>query len=131
MHSLTGHDKVEEIHTFVGDWATIHIEGIGRLVGRDDTRVIDILAAYRVGEIRRVLDRCRSIHCKVLITPPAHAARLRVHELLPSEMRAPDLLERAPRAPNVSGQCKAFFPPVERRERRETATVRWPVSFYL
>ena len=32
---------------------------------------------------------------------------------------------------HVSGHYKAFFPPVERRERTETATVRWPLSFYL
>lgn len=59
LRSLVGHDKVEEIRAFVGDWATIHIEGIARLAARDDARGIDILAAYRVGEIRRVLDHFR------------------------------------------------------------------------
>ena len=32
---------------------------------------------------------------------------------------------------SVSGHCKAFFPPVERRERRETVTLRWLLFFYL
>jgi hypothetical protein len=59
LHSLAGHDKVEEIRTFVGEWQTLHIEGITRLAARDDACVIDILAVYRVGEIRRVLDGFR------------------------------------------------------------------------
>src|SRR2546427_12304556 len=40
------------------------------------------------------------------------------------------LLCAAGRSP-VSGHHKAFFPLRERRERRETATWRWPLSFYL
>ena len=59
LRSLAGHDKVEEIRTFVGEWQTIHSEGITRLAARDEARVIDVLAAYRIGEIRRVLDRFR------------------------------------------------------------------------
>jgi hypothetical protein len=35
------------------------------------------------------------------------------------------------RSIEVSGYCKAFFPLVERGEKRETATRRWPLSFYL
>jgi hypothetical protein len=48
--------KVEDVRTVVGEWATIATEGVQRLAARDTAERIDILAAYRVGEIRRVLD---------------------------------------------------------------------------
>ena len=41
--------------TFVGAWRTLHAEGIAKLAAGEDARSIDILASYRVGEIRRVL----------------------------------------------------------------------------
>jgi hypothetical protein len=37
----------------------MHTEGIARLAAHPDTKTVDILAAYRVGEIRRVLDKFR------------------------------------------------------------------------
>jgi predicted nucleotide-binding protein len=52
LRSLAGHDKVEEIRTFVGDWATIHIEGIARLAARDDTHVITIGASWSQTKLR-------------------------------------------------------------------------------
>lgn len=53
---LRGFHGVEEVRTFVGDWKTIHINGIARLAEKPDAREIDLLAAYRVGEIRNVID---------------------------------------------------------------------------
>lgn len=51
--------KIEEVRTVVGDWATISVEGIQRLAEASPVSQIDILASYRVGEIRRVLDTFR------------------------------------------------------------------------
>src|ERR1041384_8344081 len=51
--------KIEEIHTVVGDWFTLNTGGIARLAAASSAREIDILAAYRVGEIRRALDDFR------------------------------------------------------------------------
>jgi len=56
LRSLSGRDNVEEIKTFVGNWGTIHADGIARLAGSASARAIDLLAAYRVGEVRRVID---------------------------------------------------------------------------
>ncbi|MFA5913853.1 MAG: TIR domain-containing protein [Burkholderiales bacterium] len=52
---LRGLHGVEEVKTFVGDWKTIHINGIARLAQKPEAREIDLLAAYRVGEIRNVI----------------------------------------------------------------------------
>jgi hypothetical protein len=52
-------ETVEEVQTLVGSWATLHTNGIAQLAGASTARSIDILAAYRVGEIRRVLDSFR------------------------------------------------------------------------
>lgn len=51
--------KVEEIHTVVGDWFALNTGAITRLAADPNAREIDILAAYRVGEIRRALDGFR------------------------------------------------------------------------
>ena len=56
LQHLAGFDRVEEVRTYVGDWPTLHIAGIARLASSPTARSIDILAAYRVGEIRRALD---------------------------------------------------------------------------
>ena len=54
--NLRDQESVEEVRTFVGDWATVHVEGIAKLAAQPTARTIDVLAAYRVGEISRVLD---------------------------------------------------------------------------
>lgn len=46
---------VEQVTTFVGDWKAIHINAIARLAEKPDAREIDLLAAYRGGEIRKVI----------------------------------------------------------------------------
>jgi hypothetical protein len=51
--------KVEEFRTIIGDWFTLNTGGIGRLAAASGAREIDILVAYRVGEIRRYLDGFR------------------------------------------------------------------------
>jgi predicted nucleotide-binding protein with TIR-like domain len=60
LQHLASLDTVEEVQTFVGSWATLHTHGIARLAGASTTRSIDVLAVYRVGEIRRVLDSFRT-----------------------------------------------------------------------
>jgi len=56
LPSLVNQDTVEEVRTFVGEWATVHTQGIAKLAARSDTQSIDVLAVYRIGEIRRHLD---------------------------------------------------------------------------
>ena len=46
---------MEEVRTFVGEWKAIHVNAIARLAERPETQQIDLLAAYRVGEIRNVI----------------------------------------------------------------------------
>lgn len=55
LQHLRGCQGVEEVRTFVGDWKAIHINAIARLAERLETQQIDLLAAYRVGEIRNVI----------------------------------------------------------------------------
>ena len=50
LKELAGAGGIEEICTYVGEWRTIHINGIARLAERDGTRMIDVLVAYRIGE---------------------------------------------------------------------------------
>lgn len=57
--TLVNHDRVEAARVFVGDWATINTEVIQRLAGSPGAREIDIVAAYRVGDIRRALESYR------------------------------------------------------------------------
>lgn len=57
--NLAGRDTVDEVTTFVGKWSTIHTDGIARLAESTSARNIDLLAVYRVGELRRVLDNFR------------------------------------------------------------------------
>src|ERR1700674_802412 len=59
LQHLATLDTVEEVQTLVGTWQTLHTYGIARLAGASTARSIDILAAYRVGEIRRALDDFR------------------------------------------------------------------------
>jgi hypothetical protein len=53
---LANFSDVEEIHTFAGAWSTIHSQAIAQLASNPNAQSIDILASYRVGEIRRALD---------------------------------------------------------------------------
>jgi hypothetical protein len=57
--TLINHDRVEAARVFVGEWATINTEVIQRLAGSPTAKEIDILAAYRVGDIRRALESYR------------------------------------------------------------------------
>jgi len=57
--ALVNHDRVEAVRAFCGEWATINTEVIMRLGGSPNATEIDIVAAYRVGELRRVLDSYR------------------------------------------------------------------------
>ncbi len=59
LGELTGREGVEEVRTFVGAWREVHINAIAKLAERSEARSIDVLAAYRVGEIARVLDSFR------------------------------------------------------------------------
>lgn len=52
---FAGKEGVEEIRSYVGAWRSIHINGIAKLAERPDLRMVDVLAAYRVGEITRSL----------------------------------------------------------------------------
>lgn len=52
---LKGLPGIEEIRTFVGDWRTIHVNAIARLAEKPDAREIDLLASYRIGEVRNVI----------------------------------------------------------------------------
>jgi hypothetical protein len=56
LPQLVKEEGVEEVRTIVGEWATIHVQGIAKLAARSDAVSIDVLAVYRIGEIRRVLD---------------------------------------------------------------------------
>jgi hypothetical protein len=58
--TLVNHDRVDLVSAFVGDWTTINNEVAVRLAGSQVATSIDILAAYRVGEIRRALDSFRT-----------------------------------------------------------------------
>lgn len=58
--TLVNHDRVENCNIFCGDWHTVNIEVVQRLARAPSANEIDILAAYRVGEIRRVLDEFRT-----------------------------------------------------------------------
>lgn len=64
--SLKDAEGVSEVTTLVGAWERVHIDGIQRLGKRAEVREIDVLAAYRVGEIRRVLDEFRKNPAKRL-----------------------------------------------------------------
>jgi hypothetical protein len=57
--TLVNHDRVEAARVFCGEWATISTEVIVRLAGSPNAKEIDMVAAYRVGELRRVLDSYR------------------------------------------------------------------------
>jgi hypothetical protein len=59
LQFLQSHREIEEVSTLVGDFRTMLNDGIGRLAGGDHVQQIDILVAYRVGDIRRVLDGFR------------------------------------------------------------------------
>jgi hypothetical protein len=57
--TLVNHDRVEAARVFCGEWATINTEVIQRLAGSPAAKEIDMVAAYRLGELRRVLDSYR------------------------------------------------------------------------
>ena len=57
--ALVNHDRVEAVRTFCGEWETVNTEVILRLGGSPSATEIDIVAAYRVGDLRRVLDPYR------------------------------------------------------------------------
>ncbi|MET0464564.1 MAG: TIR domain-containing protein [Chitinophagaceae bacterium] len=59
LKHLAGLVGIEEVQTFVGACNTINVQGIIKLATEPTSRSIDILASYRVGEIRRVLDNFR------------------------------------------------------------------------
>jgi len=60
LQHLAGLADVDEVRTFVGAWGTINVQGIARLAADPNARSIDVLAGYRVGEVRRVLDNFRT-----------------------------------------------------------------------
>jgi CAP12/Pycsar effector protein, TIR domain len=55
LKHLRGLPGVEELKTFVGEWKAIHSNAIARLAEKPDAQEIDVLVAYRVGEIRKVI----------------------------------------------------------------------------
>src|SRR6266481_1017360 len=55
LSNFIGHKKVNKVTTFVGDWQTMSAEGICQLASNPSARSIDLLAAYRAGDIRRCL----------------------------------------------------------------------------
>lgn len=57
--TLLNHDRVEATRVFCGEWATINTEVIQRLAGSPNAKEVDMVAAYRIGELRRVLDSFR------------------------------------------------------------------------
>jgi hypothetical protein len=59
LGQLRGLPGIEETRTFVGNWRTIHINAIAPLAEKPDATEIDLLAAYRVGEIRNVIHEFR------------------------------------------------------------------------
>jgi hypothetical protein len=56
LSNLRRLDNVEQVTTFVGQWSTIHAEGICQLAEESSAQQIDLVSAYRVGDIRRKLD---------------------------------------------------------------------------
>jgi len=56
LRSLVGQPTVEEIRTLVGEWSALHAGGIQRLAADSNARSVDILAAYRVGDIHKPLE---------------------------------------------------------------------------
>lgn len=60
LQSLSGHRSVDAVQTFVGEWHSMNIDGIHRLASQPEARSIDILSAYRVGEIRRAIGAFKS-----------------------------------------------------------------------
>jgi len=59
LQFLRSHRAIEEVSTLVGDFRTMLNDGIARLAADEHVQQIDILVAYRVGDIRRVLDDFR------------------------------------------------------------------------
>lgn len=59
LQFLRSHRAIEEVSTLVGDFRTMLNDGIARLAADERVQQIDILVAYRVGDIRRVLDDFR------------------------------------------------------------------------
>jgi hypothetical protein len=55
--SLDGQSNVQLVRTFVGDFQTINTNSVSRLAEQGSARSIDVLAAYRVGDIHRKLDQ--------------------------------------------------------------------------
>ena len=56
FEDLSKQSTLEKIETFVGEWSTLHSEGIQRFAKNPIAKSIDLLAAYRVGEIKRPLE---------------------------------------------------------------------------
>jgi hypothetical protein len=59
LQFLHSHRAIEAVSTLVGDYRTMLNDGIARLAAGKTVQQIDILVAYRVGDIRRVLDDFR------------------------------------------------------------------------
>lgn len=57
---LTHINDIDYSSVFVGSWSDIHIQGIQKLAAREETKTIEVLACYRIGEIRRALDNFRN-----------------------------------------------------------------------
>lgn len=52
-------DTLEELNTIVGDWFTVNTQAIQRLAAIQSSKEIDVLSAYRIGDIRRALSEFR------------------------------------------------------------------------
>jgi hypothetical protein len=56
LQHLAQYDDVDEVLTYIGSWPTMHVQGIRRLAADPQARSVDIMAAYRVGEIKNPLN---------------------------------------------------------------------------
>lgn len=62
LKHLISMQDVYQINTFVGFWSTVHTQAIKYLADQSDVSQIDVLACYRIGEIRRALDEFKKRH---------------------------------------------------------------------
>jgi hypothetical protein len=60
LNDLTRIKEISFAPVFVGPWSDVHVQGIQKLAIRNDTKIIEVLACYRIGEIRRFLDNFKN-----------------------------------------------------------------------
>ncbi len=55
LKSLEGQDDVQRTEVFVGSWKGVFANGIAQLAEDSETKTIDIVVAYQIGEVKKYL----------------------------------------------------------------------------